>query len=83
MSNILQNIVEEVDKLLSHATEIKTAVDNAAAAPNVEGVFVDAVIAALQAMGYTVTAPVQATNIEVTDGNATEQTTTEEVAPNA
>lgn len=67
MVNLLEDIKNAVDTLLGHAQEVKTAVDAATAAPNVEAAFVDAVIVALEAMGYTVTPP--AKQIPVQDGN--------------
>jgi hypothetical protein len=54
---MLEELKKAVDDLLSHVTTVKDAVEAATGAPNVEQAIVDAVIAALEAQGYTVTAP--------------------------
>lgn len=66
---VLQTLAAELDDLLAKANAVKSAVDEANAAPSSEQAIVDAVVAALEAQGYTVTPPSPpVTQIPVTDG---------------
>lgn len=70
MGNVLEEVKTVVDELLGHAQQVKDAVDTAVSAPNAEAAFVDAVVVALEAMGYTVTPPAKVTKVQVTDADA-------------
>lgn len=74
MANLLDDVKNIADELLGHASQLKSALDTAeqAVSASPEQAFVDAVVVALEAMGYTVTPP--AKKIDVQDGNAQEQT---------
>lgn len=75
MANILEELKTKLAELETHFGEVKQAVEAAAQAPNVYQAVVDAVVAALEAQGYTVTPPAEtpaepetpATDAEVTE----------------
>lgn len=70
MGNLLEEVKTVVDELLGHAQQVKEAVDTAVSAPNAEQAFLDAVVVALEAAGYTVTPPAKVTKVQVQDANA-------------
>lgn len=56
---MFEELKNKVEALLGHTQEIQAAVEAAATAPNIEKAIVEALIAALEAQGYTVTPPAQ------------------------
>ena len=67
MSNLLQELSAKVEEMLGHAGEIKQTVDMLASAGNPEQAFIDAVVVALEAMGYTVTPPAKHIEVQTQD----------------